>query len=373
MTRKLRVLHAPESIGGNAAGLARAERSLGVDSRVFSLRPSRFGYRSDVTVARSALGGEFARLGMLRVALNWADVVHFNFGRSISPWRKGLTDRDTYSTGLRRVYNGYAGMLEGRDLSLLRRRGKGIVVTFQGDDVRLPSLMVDRPGVVAAYPGDHSADDAIRQAQIALWNQNADALFALNPDLLRHLPSRARFLPYASVSPTEVQPLPPRADGPLRIVHAPTDRRLKGTEAIVSAVHNLQVSGLDLELELIEDLPHDEAFKRYGEADVGLDQLNIGWYGAFAVEVMALGRPVLSFVDERDRAYVPSQMWDEIPIVNSNSETVERALSDLCATSRIDLAAMGERSREYVMKWHDPTTVAEETVRLYEQIVASKT
>lgn len=373
MTRKLRVLHAPESIGGNAAGLAKAERSLGVDSRVITLGPSRFGYRSDATAARSPLGGEIARLRMIKFALNWADVVHFNFGRSFSPWRKGLVGRHTYSNGLRRAYNVYAGMLEGRDLSLLRRRGKGIVVTFQGSDVRLPSLMVDRPGIVAAFPGDHSADDAIRQAQIALWDQHAHALFALNPDLLRHLPSRARFLPYSSVFPKAVKPLPARADGPLRIVHAPSDREVKGTEAILLAVRNLLASGLDLELDLVEGVPHDQALRRYGSADVGLDQLHIGWYGAFAVEFMALGKPVLSFIDERDRAYVPHNMWDEIPIINCRSATIEQALFDLCATSSVDLAAIGERSREYVIKWHDPMAVAGETVELYKQIVASRT
>ena len=58
------------------------------------------------------------------------------------------------------------------------------------------------------------------------------------------------------------------------------------------------VEGLDADLELVEGLHHDEAFERYRAADIVVDQLNAGWYGLFAIEAMALGKPVVTFLHD---------------------------------------------------------------------------
>ena len=50
--------------------------------------------------------------------------------------------------------------------------------------------------------------------------------------------------------------------------------------------------GLDADLEIVEGLHHDEAFERYRNADIVVDQLHAGWYGLLAIECMALGKPV---------------------------------------------------------------------------------
>ena len=54
------------------------------------------------------------------------------------------------------------------------------------------------------------------------------------------------------------------------------------------------IEDLDADLELVEGLHHDEAFERYRAADIVVDQLNAGWYGLFAIEAMALGKPVVT-------------------------------------------------------------------------------
>src|SRR5438094_453806 len=82
----------------------------------------------------------------------------------------------------------------------------------------------------------------------------------------------------------------PGRDRPL-VVHAPSNRARKGTEQLVAACE-----GLEVDLEIVEGLHHDEAFARYAAADIVVDQLNAGWYGVFALEAMALGKPVLTFL-----------------------------------------------------------------------------
>ena len=39
-------------------------------------------------------------------------------------------------------------------------------------------------------------------------------------------------------------------------------------------------------------------FERYRAADIVVDQLNAGWYGLFAIEAMALGKPVVTFLHD---------------------------------------------------------------------------
>ena len=92
-------------------------------------------------------------------------------------------------------------------------------------------------------------------------------------------------------------------------MHAPSHRGVKGTERVVEAVEQLRGEGIPLELELVEGRPHAEARKAYERADILVDQLLVGWYGAVAVELMALGRPVVCFMDEEPaRRHAPPEL-----------------------------------------------------------------
>ena len=82
---------------------------------------------------------------------------------------------------------------------------------------------------------------------------------------------------------------------PLRIGHAPTHRLVKGTDVIIRSI-NLLKKKYDFEFILIEGLKNIEAKNQYKKIDVLIDQLFHGWYGGLAVEAMALGKPVISYI-----------------------------------------------------------------------------
>src|ERR1035441_5822398 len=115
-----RILHAPFDVGGQAFGLSRAERELGLKSDVAVLAAGPFGYGADFRVdAGGRLPARALRhLRLLVLAMRSYDVIHFNFGHTfLSVWRCGH-------------------VLD--ELPLLRRAGKTILATFQGCDVRPP-------------------------------------------------------------------------------------------------------------------------------------------------------------------------------------------------------------------------------------------
>ena len=75
-------------------------------------------------------------------------------------------------------------------------------------------------------------------------------------------------------------------------------------------------------------LSNKEARKRYETADILIDQLLAGWYGGLAVELMALGKPVICYIREDDLKYIPKEMRDELPIINANTLYTQARLRD---------------------------------------------
>jgi hypothetical protein len=359
----LRVLHCPSNVGNNPQGLARAERRAGLDSTCVAFEDL-FGYEADESLATSsAVEFERRRWGLLRRALRDYDVIHFNFGRTMFPAPPSLSLRD----GARHLPGRlYLRLLANRDLPLLRRAGKVIAVTFQGDDARQG---YGTPLAAAAGQGYYTAaGDEVKRRTIAAFDRYADRIFFLNPDLGDVLPERATFVPYASVDPADWPPREPAALPEVpRIVHAPSHRRIKGTAHVVEAVEQLRREGVPLELELVEGRTHAEARAAYDRADLLVDQLLLGWYGALAVELMALGRPAVCSVDEeRARRHVPAAMVDDLPLVRAEAGDLADVLRSLLTDRRGEYPDLARRSRAFVERWHDPAAIGERMRAEYE-------
>jgi len=361
-------------VAGNAPQLARAERALGLDSWCVTLARSPYGYDADEVLWRERDGPlrrELKRWALVARALAHFDVIHFNFGATILPCP--ADPRPGSGTGelLRQAIAFYKRLICLRDLPLLKRAGKRIFVTFQGDDARQGDFCRTHFDVHFAHevePGYYSeSSDARKRARIELFGRYADGIYALNPDLLHVLPSHARFLPYASVDLREWVPPsePPGARRRIRVVHAPSHRGVKGTRHLVDAASALEAEGLDFELVLVENLPRVEARRFIESADIVVDQLLAGWYGGLAVEAMALGKPVVAHIREADLKFVPPDMRRALPVVDAQPATIRDVLRRLMTADRGTLPGMGRRGREYVERWHDPVRIGTELKAAY--------
>ena len=354
MSRPLRVVHAPTAVGGHPGGLARAERELGLDSIAVSLVEAPFGHAVDEVLVRPGDGSARRALRRARLLLRLCavDVVHFNFGSTLLP--------------VPVARSGPAGALGRalalRDLPLLRALGKTIVVTFQGDDARQAAV---GGSLVAAVPEHYTAElDAARRRTIAAFDRYADAIFFLNPDLAAVLPGRAVFLPYASVDPVEWAVRPEAADNPPLVVHAPSDPRVKGTERIVVAVDRLRAEGVPLRFELVQGVSREAVRAVVERSAVVVDQLNAGWYGGFAVEAMALGKPVLAAVGSVALPCVPAALREELPVVDVTADTLADRLRALLISAE-ERRRLGLEGRAFVERWHDPREVARTVIAAY--------
>ena len=168
-------------------------------------------------------------------------------------------------------------------------------------------------------------------------------------DMLEYTLGSDNSLFYWPIDLEHYQPRYPASDGmrPIRIVHAPNHRHFKGSRFLVEAVDHLKEQGFPLELVLVEGVPNLEAKEIYEEADIIADQFIIGFHGYFALEGMALGKPVLCYIREEEYLIDP----EECPIINCPAHSIETVLISLLKNPS-SLHTLGRAGREYVEKYH---------------------
>lgn len=374
----IRVLHCPNLVGGNPHSLARAERAIGLSSWAVTLEEHQRGYSADEFLwpSGTSLWRQYLRrASLLRRAIRDYDIVHFNFGQSMFP--QGIDHASPtngrYPGALIAAHRWLTRQFELRDLPFLSRAGKGIVVTYQGGDAR--QLDYCRANFEVHYaddvePNTYPPDDTIRR-QVAGFGQYAHRVFSVNPDLLWVLRKDARFVPYANVDAREWPFIGvPHADSrPPVVLHAPTHRGAKGTSYIVAAAERLKAEGVPFEFLLVEGLSHADARAVYARADLLVDQLLAGWYGGIAVELMAMGKPVICYIREGDLSFLPTGMREDLPIINATPTSIYDVLKQWLTVRRPDLSTLGAAGRQFVARWHDPLRIAVEMRTAYEGIL----
>ncbi len=305
----LRVTHCPVNTAGIPWANVQALRARGVDAKLVVFNRYRLHPEADLDLQR--------RGGLLRQQkTQWkafaqlapkTDIFHFYFGLTLVP--KSI------------------------QFPLLSAMRKPSVMHFLGSDIR-------------GRPADELS-----------WARRAGATVIGSYDAARWLPDAHVIPPGIDVS--TIAPAPPSDSEHPVVLHAPSSRSRKGTEQVVAAAELL-----GLNLELVEGVDHRAAFERYRAADLVVDQLNAGWYGMFAIEAMALGKPVVAFLHEEAARRTEEAFGLKVPIVHATKETLADVLRELVASPE-ELRRIGAASRAYVERVHDLSVVGQHLLDLY--------
>ena len=333
----LRVLHAPAEIAGQASVLARALRALGVDAHSLAYNPGFPQYQPDELRPYDARPLVPRYLGYLASAarhLGRWDVYHFHFGRTLVPPHNP-------------------------DLPLIKALGRKVVFHYHGCDVRNRAHMLATHARATCTECDPFCHPARQKRVLASAARFADRELVSTPDLLESAP-RARHLPVA-LDLADYRFAPPR--GPVkRVVHAPTNRLIKGTRYVEAAFDALRPRFPGVRFEVVERLPWRDLLAVLGEADVVVDQLFMGWYGMVAVEAMALGKPVLCFIrDDFERRL------SDCPILRCTREDLTERLAETLSDAT-DRVSLGERGRRYAEREHAAAVIAARLLALYRSL-----
>jgi glycosyltransferase involved in cell wall biosynthesis len=374
---RYRVLHAPASVGCNPQALSRAMQRLGLDSQSLVVSQNYLSYPADIVLhmpQQNLFFREIKRLWAIFFVLPRFDIVHYNAGTTIAS-AFAFENKSGAKGLLRKLYAAYLRGLQRIEIAYVKRLGIKMFITFQGDDARQGDYSQKHFDINIANQVKEGyycrISDDFKRRNIARLCALAQETYSLNPDLLHVLPRSAKFVPYSHVFLDDWVPkYDDKKSRPLRIVHAPSNRRVKGTDLIIESLRRLKDLGYSFELILVEGLSNAEARKVYESADVLVDQLFAGWYGGLAVELMALGKPVLVFIREGDLQFIPCDMRDQLPVIRTTPDTIESDLRKVIEMPRLELIEMGRKSRAYVERWHDPLVIAKMIREDYERALS---
>src|SRR5262249_46918874 len=95
-----------------------------------------------------------------------------------------------------------------------------------------------------------------------------------------------------------------------------------------------------------------------------VDQLNAGWHGVFALEAMALGKPVLAKLDSKTVARSAQGYGVRVPIVPATKDDLADALAPLVENPALR-RQIGAQSRAYGEQVHDIDRVADRLLAIY--------
>ncbi|MGN8549080.1 glycosyltransferase [Bradyrhizobium sp. 13971] len=192
--------------------------------------------------------------------------------------------------------------------------------------------------------------------------------FAVDPEFWR--PELGRTVPVPELW------LEPKADGEILIYHSVGNYEMrtrqgvnvKGTGAVVAAIDRLKAEGHPVRLLFRKDVPSVDNRWMLAQADIIVDQLNYGRYGATAREGMMLGRPVVGRVNKVEARGLPAvRAIAECPIVDASEDTIYEVLRRL-VTDPGERSRIGAVSRAHAIRWWSKDVLAERYERVYDHL-----
>lgn len=333
----MRILHAPTNSAGQSSLISRAQRRLGYESDVLMFYQTHFQYVCDINLdllRKPRLVKYWLLLKNFFYCLAHYDIFHFHFGQTLLPYFLDLPILKLFKKKIFMQYWGYDCM--------------------QTDLARNYTLIPERE----LNRINKSISDDKKRARLKLIEKYTNATIVGGYSLLPYS-KKSLVIPQAF----EVDKVPfvgiPNHKGKIRIVHAPTSRIIKGTKYIIKAIDQLKKMGYKIDLIIVEKKSNQEAIEIYKKADIVIDEVLQGPYGMFAIECMAMGKPVLCRVDPAFQDY-----YQNLPIVNTDPSTLVVNLKKLLDRPELR-RKIGLAGRKYVEKVHDGEKIGQELIKLY--------
>lgn len=331
LKRDMKVLFAPIEIAGQMNVYSEGLNNLGVDSYTLNGQKSYLKYNCDFSVDYNNINNYTLRKIVLLMAE--FDVFHLFFGHTV--------------------------LLNDNELDILKELNKKIVMNYWGSDIRIKSIAEkNNKYVKLKFEDEYEVVGNIKRI-----SEKIDTCIVADKELYQYVYpyfKNIKFVSAAMILDEQNQNYESKSKSEhIRIVHAPTSRKIKGSDYIIKAVESLK-NKYNLEFILVENMTNDEAKKIYRSADIIIDQIRIGTYGVFALESMMMGKPTITYIADSYRDGYP----DELPIISANIDNIKEVLEDRIINIE-ETRLIGKKGIEYINKYHDANKIAGELIDIY--------
>lgn len=218
-----------------------------------------------------------------------------------------------------------------KDICYLKNQGKKVFVHYHGDDIR-----------------NKKEKESLK---------NVDGKIISTPDLKQFLPD-AEWIPF----PYNVRSMKERKgwNDTVRIVHAPSNRRRKGTIHILRAMKELEKK-YTIQFELIEGKSNNYVLERMAASDIVIDQIGPGWYGKVTLEALYSGAVSCFYLDPEFSKYIPSDFFISIT-EESITDRIAGVIEDEGLRNKLR-----RRGYEYLKEYHNSEQIMEKLIKMYEK------
>ena len=185
-----------------------------------------------------------------------------------------------------------------------------------------------------------------------------DFCLVSTPDLLQYA-QNGTWLPNPVCIDKLVSIAENKREGRLRIAHYPYYKMYGHLDVYSDILDSLRKTAR-CDIIRILGLSHEETLRLISTCDIVIGKIipNIGWFGRFELEGMALGKPVITYVaDDLYNKYKPPVFTTT---VKNFRQDLEALMEDASVRERLSKEGV-----QYVKKYHSPQTVVEKLDEIY--------
>jgi Glycosyltransferase len=333
----IKVLHGTMEIANQMNSIVKGLNKKGIDAKTLNYHPNYLGYKCDYTLDINAYSSideadvEIKKLASNMIANN--DIFHFHFGTSLT--------------------------LDYSDLQLIEKLDKKMVMQYWGSDVRLYSKAKELNPYVKVK--DMNEDGIKRRLE---YISEFIPHCIVDYELAEYVKGYHSNIHYSAVAIdlSKYKFIEETNNEKLLIVHAPTAPEFKGSNYILKAIEELKMK-YDFDFKIVQGVAHEDAVKIYQQADLIIDQILIGSYGVFAVESMAMGKPIICWISD----FMKDKYPKELPIISANPDTIKEKI-EYAINNKDMLRELGSKGRKYVEKYHDMNIISRNMIEIYNKI-----
>ncbi len=150
-----------------------------------------------------------------------------------------------------------------------------------------------------------------------------------------------------------------------------SNQNIKSTHIYLPTIARLKAEGYDVEMIFFSDVPNRQLRFYQAQADIVVDMLTVGFFGANVREALMMGIPAVCYLRpawlETIRLEIPDFV-DDLPVVSATPETVYDVLRDLIEHPD-KRREIGRRSREFALKWFSDEAGGRRLGDIYAQLL----
>jgi glycosyltransferase involved in cell wall biosynthesis len=345
-----RIFHGPITIGGIGWHLAEWQRRQGLlsDCIVYDDRGFRQLYHIKLVLSEyGRLRRCFLILSTFILVLIRYDVFHFYFGGTFFPYNL--------------------------DLPILRLFRKKIIMTYCGSDIRLVDVARRSNNYshllkIGSNDPKYDRKKKWRMRWHSLWVNRFTAIRNLHEHATEVLPVK-KVLNYPWLNNIGFN----IADAPdpdelkcniiPKLIHAPSNRGIKGSEYVTQAIETLKQRGIQFEYQELHCVSNAKVQKIIRNCDIVVDQFLIGGIGTLAFEGMGYGKPVVAYLPEK----IVEKFIPGCPVYNATIDNLADRLEELINKPELRLE-LGKKGIAFVKKHLDYETIQREVIKIYEEL-----